>query len=131
MSKLFNLSEASTIAIHSMGLIAKSKETLNAIQIAEITGFSKNHISKVLQQLVKNKYLTSTRGPKGGFVLGRKAETISLLEIYQLIDGIPQSYECKMSCANCPFSNCIFGGLTDKFTREFHNYLKEKKLSDL
>jgi len=131
MSKLFNLSEASTIAIHSMGLIAKSKETLNAIQIAEITGFSKNHISKVLQHLVKNNFLNSTRGPKGGFVLNHKPEEVSLLDIYELIEGTPQNNQCKMSCANCPFSKCIFGGLTDKFTREFQSYLKEKKLSDL
>lgn len=131
MSRLFNFSEASTIALHSMGLIAQSKEALNAFQIAEMTGFSRHHISKVLQQLVKYNMLSSIRGPKGGFLLNRKAEDINLLEVYSVIEGVPQSHQCSIKCENCPFSQCIFGGLTEKFTKEFRQYLEQKKISDL
>lgn len=130
MSKVLNISEAASIAIHSMALIARSKELLNAHEIAETTGFSKNHISKVLQQLVKNNYLNSTRGPRGGFELKRRPEEISLLEIYRIIDGeIDSGTGCKMHCDNCPFNDCIFGGLTEKFSREFRQYLTEKNLA--
>jgi len=130
LSKFLNISEAATIAIHSMALIARSKELLNAHEIAEVTGFSKNHISKVLQQLVKYNFLNSTRGPKGGFVLKRNPEEISLMEIYRAIEGdIDQGTGCKMHCESCPFNSCIFGGLTEKFSREFSNYLNEKNLA--
>ncbi|MBW6497244.1 MAG: Rrf2 family transcriptional regulator [Bacteroidales bacterium] len=130
MSKILNISEAATIAIHSMALIARSKELLNAQEIAEVTGFSKNHISKVLQQLVKFNFLNSTRGPKGGFVLKRNPEEVSLMEIYRAIEGdIDQGTGCKMHCENCPFNSCIFGGLSEKFSREFSNYLNEKNLA--
>lgn len=130
MSKVLNISEAASIAIHSMALIAQSKELLNAHEIAEITGFSKNHISKVLQQLVKNNLLNSTRGPKGGFEIKRKPEAISLMEIYKIIDGeIDLGTGCKMQCENCPFNNCIFGGLSEKFSREFSEYLRGKTLA--
>jgi len=130
LSKILNISEAATIAIHSMALIARSKELLNAQEIAEVTGFSKNHISKVLQQLVKFNFLNSTRGPKGGFVLKRNPEEVSLMEIYRAIEGdIDQGTGCKMHCENCPFNSCIFGGLSEKFSREFSNYLNEKNLA--
>lgn len=130
MSKILNISEAATIAIHSMALIARSKELLNAQEIAQVTGFSKNHISKVLQQLVKYNFLNSTRGPKGGFVLKRNPEEVSLMEIYRAIEGdIEQGTGCKMHCENCPFNSCIFGGLSEKFSREFSNYLNEKNLA--
>ena len=130
MSKILNISEAATIAIHSMALIARSKNLLNAMEIAEITGFSKNHISKVLQQLVKYNFLNSTRGPKGGFVLKREPQLISLMEIYNVIDGeIENETGCKMHCDNCPFNSCIFGGLSQKFSKEFSEYLSSKNLA--
>ncbi|HSV88547.1 MAG TPA: Rrf2 family transcriptional regulator [Bacteroidales bacterium] len=132
MSKVLNISEAATIAIHSMALIARSKTLLNAQEIAEVTGFSKNHISKVLQQLVKSNMLQSTRGPKGGFVLKRKSEEVNLLEIYRLFDGeISESTGCRMHCSLCPFRSCIFGGLSEKFSREFREYLTSKNLSTI
>lgn len=131
MSKIFNISEAATIAIHSMGVIARSEQLLNAQQIADITGFSKNHTAKVLQQLVKNNFLRSSRGPKGGFLLNRNPEEVSLMEIYQLIEGDIEENSCKMHCDNCPFRSCIFGGLSEKFSREFKTYLTDKKLATL
>jgi Rrf2 family transcriptional regulator, nitric oxide-sensitive transcriptional repressor len=131
MSKIFNISEAATIAIHSMGVISQSEQLLNAQQIADITGFSKNHTAKVLQQLVKNNFLRSNRGPKGGFLLNRDPEDVSLMEIYRLIEGDIEENSCKMHCDNCPFKSCIFGGLSEKFSREFKDSLTDKKLAAL
>jgi len=128
MSKVLNISEAATIAIHSMGLIARSDKLVSTQEIADTTGFSKNHISKILQQLVKNGYLVSTRGPKGGFILSEKAKEKSLLDIFNLIEGELEDNTCKMHCENCPFSSCIFGGLEQKFTNEFKSYLMGRKV---
>ncbi|MFN3556951.1 MAG: RrF2 family transcriptional regulator [Bacteroidales bacterium] len=131
MSKILNISEAATIALHSMGLIARSDKLVNTQEIADITGFSKNHISKILQQLVRNGYLVSTRGPKGGFLISEKAKKISLMEIYSLIEGELEDNSCKMQCVSCPFKTCIFGGLEQKFSNEFRNYLMSKKVAEL
>lgn len=57
MSKIFTLSEAGSIAIHSMVLIARSNDSLNVIKIAELTGSSKHHVAKVLQRLAKEDFL--------------------------------------------------------------------------
>jgi Rrf2 family protein len=131
LSKIFNISEAATIAIHSMAVIARSEQLLNVQQIADVTGFSKNHTAKILQQLVKNNFLQSTRGPRGGFAINRDPGEISLMEIYRLIEGEIEESNCKMHCDNCPFRSCIFGGLSEKFSREFKTYLTEKKLAAL
>ncbi|MBS4014171.1 MAG: Rrf2 family transcriptional regulator [Bacteroidetes bacterium] len=130
MSTIFNISEAATIAIHSMALIAKNETGLNAIQISEMTGFSKNHISKVLQQLVKNGLLSSTRGPKGGFVLKREAKEINFFEIYKYIEGdLDSETGCRIRCDDCPFKACIMGGFRLKFNNEFKKYLETMNLS--
>lgn len=130
MSKVLNISEAATIAIHSMALIARSKDLLNAQEIAKVTGFSKNHISKVLMQLVKYNYLSSYRGPKGGFILNREPEKVTLLEIYTIFDGeVSEDTGCRMHCSYCPFNSCIFGGLSKRFSMEFREYLTNKNLA--
>ena len=114
-----------------MALIARSQDLLNAQEIADRTGFSKNHIAKILQQLVKYNYLSSTRGPKGGFLLKKQAHEVTLMDIYKAIEGEIETSHCQSNCDACPFRSCIFGGLNSKFSREFISYLNKKNLSEL
>ena len=44
-------------------------------------------LGKILQNLVKQKILVSTKGPNGGFGLGRKTDEISLYDIVRIVDG--------------------------------------------
>jgi Rrf2 family protein len=131
MAKFISISEAASLAIHSMALIAAGEHKLNVNQIAEITGSSRNHLAKVLQTLVKCDFLVSNRGPKGGFGLKRSADQISLFEIYQLMEGIIDRNHCGLHNNPCPFEECIFGGMTRKFTNCFVDYLKNNKLSEV
>lgn len=131
MAKVVHISEAASLAVHSMALIAGSKEMLNVNQIADLTHASRNHLAKVMQTLVKNNYLESVRGPKGGFTLKGDAAGITLLEIYELIEGTLEHKYCGIGDQKCPFRTCVFGGLADRFSREFTNYLRNTTLSQL
>lgn len=131
MNKLINISEASSIAIHSLSLIAKLDKSINATQIAEFTGFSKNHLSKILQILVKKGYLSSIRGPKGGFKLIKDASEITLLEIYELIEGKP-SHQFHLDHSNvCPFQDCIFGDIIDEMSNYFIKAFSNRTIADV
>lgn len=130
MSTFVNISEASTIALHSMALIANNKEKLNAKKLADLTGFSKNHLAKVLHILVKHNYLSSLRGPTGGYQLIRKASDISLFEIYKLIEGELSDFQCAVACEACYFETCLFGNWPHEFSNSFSEFLKEKSLND-
>lgn len=131
MAKVVHISEAASLAVHSMALIAGSREMLNVNQIADKTNASRNHLAKVMQILVKNNYLDSVRGPKGGFSLKGDPTKITLLEIYELIEGSLEHHYCGIGDQKCPFKTCVFGGLADKFSREFVHYLKSTTLSNL
>ncbi|MBN2174175.1 MAG: Rrf2 family transcriptional regulator [Bacteroidales bacterium] len=130
MSTFVHISEASTIAIHSLALIANTKRSLNAGKIADVTRFSKNHLAKVLHILVKHNYLDSLRGPNGGFTLKKDPASITLLEIYQLIEGELVQFECAITCHECYFESCIFGNYPHKFSGDFKRYLQDKTLID-
>ena len=129
MAKIFSMSEAASIGIHSMVLIARAENGINAVKIAEITGLSKNHISKVLQRLVKNDMLKSVRGPAGGFSLKKLPENISLLDVYESIEGSIEITDCPLAHDICGFENCIMGTIVNKMSIEFRKFLGEQTLS--
>lgn len=87
-------------------------------------------LSKVLQRLVKEKLLNSVRGPGGGFSLERGADSITLLDVYQAIEGAGSDNKCPGKRKNCKFSNCIFMGIPEKLDKEFEEYLRSRKVSD-
>lgn len=128
MSKVFALSEAASIAIHSMVLIARSETGMNVLKVADMTGFSKNHIAKVLQRLVKNDLLKSVRGPAGGFSMKRNPADVTLLEIYESIEGTLEVNDCPLSYEVCSFDRCVMGNVVNKMTLEFKKFLKEQTL---
>ncbi|KAF5058067.1 HTH-type transcriptional repressor NsrR [anaerobic digester metagenome] len=130
MSKVITISEAASIAIHSMVLVAGANDYLNVTQIAERMGSSRHHVAKILQRLVKEGYLRSNRGPAGGFTLNKPAGDVSLLEIYETIEGKLSETSCPLDHPVCPFDKCLMGNIVTKMAREFRKYMEEQKLSD-
>ncbi|MDF1551148.1 MAG: Rrf2 family transcriptional regulator [Bacteroidales bacterium] len=130
MSKIVNLSEAASIAFHAMVLVVQSKNTLNVLQISERTGSSKHHVAKVMQQLVKQGFVGSMRGPTGGFTLRKPASEINFLNIYEAIEGKLEESTCAMDKPVCTFERCIYSNIIKKMTCDFKEYLKEQKLSN-
>ncbi len=131
MSKVVQLSEASSIAIHAMVLIARSKEHINVNRIAELTGSSRNHLAKVMQRLVKEGFVRSTRGPAGGFVLNKNMDEISLLDIYECIEGPIEVGHCPLDRPVCPFDKCLMGGIVHDTTKQIKDYFKKHTIKDL
>ena len=87
MSKVIQISEATSLAFHAIVLIGRSGKVINVQYIADVTGASRHHLAKVLQRLVKDKFVKSLKGPAGGFVLNKNPEEITLFDIYQSIEG--------------------------------------------
>jgi len=130
MSRIVNLSEAASIALHSMIIVARSKRMINLNEIAEMMGTSKNHLAKITQILVKRNFLKSTRGPSGGFVLKKTADKISLLEIFECIEGSIENEGCPLDKQICPFGKCLMGNIFHKVTDEVKDYMRTQTLKD-
>ena len=130
MAHVITISEAASIALHSIILIAKSELLLNVGIIANKTSTSKHHVAKVLQLLVKQNYLTSQRGPQGGFSLKKDPNDITFLQIYEAVEGeieIPESIKEKPFRT---FDKYILNNIVEDMTIKFRDYLKSQKLSD-
>jgi len=58
-------------------------------------------LAKILQQLAKQKILSSSKGPHGGFSLLRDPKKITLLEIVKTIDGEDIFTNCLIHNGTC------------------------------
>lgn len=130
MANIVALSEAASIGLHSMVLIAQSDKVLNVAEISEKICSSRHHVAKVMQHLAKQGLVTSNRGPNGGFTLKKPAEKISLLDIYETIDGKMEVNICPGTTETCPFHACILGDIATKVTLEIKDFFESRKLSD-
>ena len=128
MSKVVTFSEAASLAIHAMVMIAQSDHIINVNKIAESTGASRNHLAKVMQRLVKDGLVKSTRGPAGGFVMNKPLNEVTLLQIYESIEGSIDIAGCPFDRQICPFHKCLMGGLIFKVTDEIKDYFKSQTL---
>jgi Rrf2 family protein len=131
MAKIVSYSEAASIGMHGMLLVARAGETINVQMIAEITGSSRHHVAKVMQRLVKEGFLSSNRGPSGGFKMNVKPEEITLLQIYEAIEGEVKILTCPHEKPVCPFEKCILGTVVTKMTQTFRDHLTNNTLRDL
>ncbi len=130
MANIINFSDAASIGLHSMILIAKSDKPLNAIQLSKQLGNSKHHIGKVLQRLVKDGLLSSYRGPTGGFKISVDPDEVTLYEVYESIEGKSNIKLCSSESHLCPVDKCIRQNLIKRLSDEFVSYMTSQKLSD-
>jgi Rrf2 family protein len=92
------LSSSCKYGIRAITYIASQPKSIGKIRIKKISEDLKlptPFLAKILQLLAKQKILSSTKGPHGGFALLKDSKEITLLDIVSIIDG------------NDIFDNCI------------------------
>ena len=75
---------AAEVAGRSKG---QNRAEVQSAAIAEAHDLPVAYASKVMGQLAKARVLRSVRGPRGGFTLARPANQITLLEIFEAVQG--------------------------------------------
>jgi Rrf2 family protein len=97
------LSRASRWALYGLSHLAGCPpgRPVPLAEIARRYGLPAKHLAKVFGTLVRAGILKSTRGIKGGFVLGRRADRISPLEIIEAVDGPLDDADCPLIDGAC------------------------------
>lgn len=132
MAKMIRISEAAALAMHVMVLMtAQSRKPLTTGSAAARLHVSGAHLSKVLQRLARAGLVDSIRGPRGGFILGKSPGRITLLDVYETIEGRHDVEGCLFDAPGCGAPRCILGGLLEKVDAQLTAYLSGTKLSAL
>lgn len=120
------LSNSSKYAIRSVIYLANkydSNKKYSSKFIAEEIDIPAPFLAKTLQTLVKNKIISSTKGPNGGFYLSETNINLNIMNVIEAIDGLEKINSCYLGLHTCSNeSPCAIHHLMAPF-RE--NFLKE------
>jgi Rrf2 family protein len=98
------LSNTCKYAVRALIYLGKYSEDGTKIGIKKISSdltIPTPFLGKILQNLVRQKILVSTKGPHGGFGLGRKTSQISLYDIVRVVDGDDFFRNCLIGMQPC------------------------------
>ncbi len=130
MNSVLKISEAASLALHSMIILARNEyEPVSVKYMAENLCVSANHLSKVMQRLVKSGLVLSIKGNRGGFKLAAGPEDITLLDIYEAIDGKFNPSGCLLGRNTCEPHECILGNLVRSVNKQVEEHFKNTRLS--
>lgn len=130
MNPVIDIPEPVMLGLHALvELAGNDGKCCSSKFLAEGLGASEGHLSKVLQRLSRSGYLESLHGPGGGYVLAKKPEEISLLEIFELLGGPFTLDGCGFP--RCKDSACLISELKDQLTSAVKEYMRTHNLAGL
>ena len=110
------------ISIHSSHTPASAKE------ITKRQGIPSRYLEKILQELVRQKIIKGTRGPNGGYALGREKRNIFLIDIYNAVLTIERN---KKEEVDTQIRSKIINPFIKNITNEIINSFKLTSIHDL
>ena len=132
MRGFFRISEASAVGFHALALLARKKDLrIKGFKIAATLKVSHAYLDKIFQALEKHGLVRAIRGPAGGYLLAKDSRRITLLEIYEALEGRGEMADCLFENMVCTGRKCLLGGLVETVNREARSYLARTKLSEV
>lgn len=131
---MLRISKLADYATGVMSLAARRPEEVHsAAKIAVGLGIGQATASKLLKLLAQGGLVKAQRGVKGGYVLARAPERISLAEIIDAIEGIPLGLtECSSTPGLCvQESGCLVRGNWQRISVAIRRALEGVTLADM
>jgi Rrf2 family protein len=102
------ISQTSAYALHALMYMARhvTQLPIASRSIARAEGIPVGYLAKVLQQLARAGYVRAVKGRDRGYVFARPPEEISLLELFETLEGEPLFDDC-------PLRHCACDGTSD------------------
>ena len=92
----------------------------------------RRYLAKIVQDLRRNGLIRSVRGAHGGYVLNRPPEEISLLDIWEALEGPFCPVECLNTPSSCRMADeCVTRDVWDKVRHALTEVLRHEDLAAL
>src|SRR3989338_5684308 len=114
-------------ALVELGLAA-GRGPVSAALIAKQQGLSVAYLEQLLHRLRKRGVVTSVRGPKGGYLLAREPQQISVGEIVRTLDGpaAGQNGQRKNGHRHAPTPKMSVGGHAQRIAQVVYRCVHER-----
>ncbi len=129
---LSNASKYAVKAINHLVLNSSEENKLLVKDIAELLDIPKPFLSKILQQLSGGNYISSAKGPGGGFYVTAEQLEGSILDIIVEIEGKDRFKQCALNFDDCNESKpCAIHHLIATMKDGLRKAYKDIRLKDL
>lgn len=129
------LSKSFGYALRGILYVAKLNDENRRIQIDEIANnlsVPKHFLGKIMQQIVKEGLLRSTKGPYGGFSLTTNTLSTPLIKLVEITDGLEQYRICVLKLKYCDGLNpCPLHHEIESIRTKFLTVFGETTIGDL
>jgi Rrf2 family iron-sulfur cluster assembly transcriptional regulator len=109
----------------------RGRGPITLADISQRQGISLSYLEQLFSRLRKQGLVESTRGPGGGYRLGRDAEAIAVAHVIAAVDESVDATRCGGS-ENCQGEQrCLTHELWCELSDQIYNFLSGIKLADL
>jgi Rrf2 family protein len=124
--------KAAIKAVIYLGSKSELDEKCSIKQIADGVDENEHTVGKLLQKLVKEKVINSSKGPTGGFYITKDQQKKSLMTIVKVFDGEVVFKQCGLGLNNCNNNHPCAIHNDYKIVRDgFKQLCQDKKIIDL
>ncbi len=110
----------------------ESGEKASIKEIAEFIDASEHTVGKLLQTLVKDEVINSSKGPTGGFFIKAKQKKQPIINIIDAIDGKEVFDQCGLGLSKCSTAHpCPIHNDYKIIRDQFKAMCQHKKVTDL
>jgi Rrf2 family protein len=104
---MFKVNRRTDYAVRIMLSLGAADAQLKAIELKELTGVPVAFVHKIVQELARSGLIWTTAGPDGGATLARPASSITLLEVFEIMEGPIRLNLCLLGPELCDrMENC-------------------------
>ncbi|MBI4181080.1 MAG: Rrf2 family transcriptional regulator [Chloroflexi bacterium] len=109
-----------------------SDQRMTIGKIAQRQDVSESFMAKIATQAAAAGLVVTQRGTGGGLVLSQPADTITMLQIVEAIDGPLAFNRCTVEPSLCPrFNKCAVHLIWEKAQQQFKELLSNTLLSEI
>jgi len=88
-----------------VALVSEENRRVQVDEIAQKLAVPKHFLAKIMNRVVKEGILDSTKGPYGGFSLNEETLTSPLIRLLRITDGMEQFNTCVLKLRKCNKTN--------------------------
>lgn len=112
---------------------ARDERAVNLAEIAARQEISLSYLEQLFARLRRRGLVRSQRGPGGGYLLARTAETTSIADIVLAVDEPLKATRCSARSKGCMIKGerCLTHDLWEEMGRQIEGYLASVSLADV
>lgn len=119
------------LALRAMQALCSARERMSGSDLAAALDTSTQYLPQIMGPLVRRGWVSSNRGPRGGYRLATRLESITVLELIEAMEGETDTTGCVLRGGACDSSApCALHGAWTKARDALLNELSAISLAE-